>query len=310
MSSFNKKIFCGVTIGHVLLIALIFCIPFLKGLSTNTDNLIEVVDLGDFGDGGEALTGETKGDGSTPQEIPPAPQPLAPQKVEPPKPEPKAEPVEEESEEVSDPEPTPEPEPVKIPDPTPIEAPKPKPIPPKPKPAPKKPEVSKPTSTKKTTKDIKVNTKIVKGTSSSSSPSSATKPSTGAGVSSSEVKSRLSGVMKSSVGVIGAGGPGKGGYGGSGVSGSAMANYHGLIKNEIERQWTKPNLDSDKLETSVAISISQDGTVRFISIDKSSGNSDMDQSVKQAVQSVGKLSRSLPPGVEAPYEIVISFKLS
>gem|GEM_PF-5896270 len=92
---------------------------------------------------------------------------------------------------------------------------------------------------------------------------------------------------------------------------SEKASYRALIGQTIKEHWHKPPFASrDHLATSVQIRISPDGSVHFVGISSPSGDSGMDDSVRQAVESVSKISRPLPAGMGNPdYEVVVNFTL-
>ena len=114
-----------------------------------------------------------------------------------------------------------------------------------------------------------------------------------------------------------AGGTGTGAWGSPDGEASEQARYHALIKDAITRHWQRPRQTTEqaaspenRLETAICVRIQPDGTLEFVEISNPSGNAEMDDSVRQAAESVGKLPEPLPAGLGAPdYEVTIQFKL-
>ena len=92
------------------------------------------------------------------------------------------------------------------------------------------------------------------------------------------------------------------------ASSSTINSYHAHIHNAIHRVWKRPTGGPRPLEALVTLKILPDGTIVFISLAQTSGNQTMDQSVIQAAQSAGKVSKPLPPGIGSPdYQVTINF---
>lgn len=259
--------------------------------------------------------------GSRAPEAAPAPTPTpTPPSPQPPQPPPPAPPV---------PKPVPPPTP-----PPPVPAPTPTPSPkPVPTPKPKTPTPKPPTPTPKPkTPDVKVNlNKVVERNGTGTSSSTSSKPSLGKpvdraentspngrgiggqGVSESELASKL----RSSLGMSGnvgvQGGRGTGNLGSPNGSTADRDFYNALIKDTLERQWRKPAMISkDSLKTMVTVRISPDGTVTFVGIASSSGDTQMDNSVRDAVKAAPRLSRPLPEGMAnsgSDYVVPVNFEL-
>jgi TonB family protein len=84
--------------------------------------------------------------------------------------------------------------------------------------------------------------------------------------------------------------------------------YDSYIGIQLKKNWARPTAEGT-LFTLVSVRILADGTVQFVRISRSSGNSSMDQSVVDAVQSVKKLGNPPPPGLPNPYDRVVRFEL-
>lgn len=88
---------------------------------------------------------------------------------------------------------------------------------------------------------------------------------------------------------------------GSGGGGGAEADaYKTLIGQTIKAHWRKPANASKDLSTSVSIRVEPDGTLHFMGITRSSGDSEMDASVRQAVESTGRIPSPLPASMGHP----------
>ena len=208
------------------------------------------------------------------------------------------------------PQPTPTPAEPKIETPTPpelkpepVSTPKPEPLPqpePKPTPAPKH-QVKVSTAKKK----VSVSTSSASTESKSTSTQSREPP----GPSVSDIKIRLASKIPAEAG--GGGGDGAGNAGRPDGVADDFSWYRALIKQSIQSAWKKPPIPAgEKIYTEVEIKISQAGAVTFLRISRPSGDSAMDTSVEQAVQSTPRLAKPLPSGLGSPdYTVIIQFKL-
>ncbi|MEM1159109.1 MAG: energy transducer TonB [Verrucomicrobiota bacterium] len=208
----------------------------------------------------------------------PGPQPAA---VENPNPEPRNPKPAEPTPPTSKPEPKPIPEPVK---PKPIPKPKPEPVQPKPQPVPK------PTPPKPKPTPVEVDlTKVIKKTTTHKATGGNTNTLT------ERLSDSLDAVqMKSSASTT--------------ASSSTINSYHLKIRNALYRSWNRPSGAPQPLEAQVTLKILPDGTIVFLRLAASSGNTSMDNSVIQAAQNARKVSAPLPRGMGSPdYQVTINF---
>jgi TonB family protein len=127
----------------------------------------------------------------------------------------------------------------------------------------------------------------------------------GQGLSAAEVKGRLAGKI-GTTGVAGGTGFGKPGD----PNGNPNADpYNALIKITLERAWNKPSIP-ENLQTYIKIRVKPDGRIQFEGLEKSSGNTEMDNSVIEAVHKVPRMPQPPPAGLGNPdYVVTINFKL-
>lgn len=176
-------------------------------------------------------------------------------------------------------------------------------------------EIPKPKVKVDLTKVVNKSTAPKAGNNPQSSPSTGT-ASSSSGLTTSDVEKKLPGKFGSGTGIGSGNSSGergiKSGQGeGSPGSPNGVENapwYDTYIGIQLKKNWAQPVAEG-ALVTSVSVRILADGTVQFMRITKPSGNTAMDQSVVNAVQSVRKLGNPPPPGLPNPYDRVVKFEL-
>lgn len=295
----KPRTFALIAVAHLLAIGLIALLPKLHRPEPH-DTFIEMVSLGEIDPGAGDTLEDASPDPGPPNPLPPSHAPAPPQAATPPAPKPLPQPTRVET---PPPAPTPKPTPPK-PTPTPTAA------VPTPKPSPKPdPKPAKPTPT-----PVKIDlSRVVKGPTGSSALSSTppkyttpTGTGSGQGLSAAEVKARLAGKV-GTTGVSGGTGAGKPGD----PNGNPNADpYNALIKITLERAWNKPSIP-EALQTYVNIRVKPDGRIQFEGLQKSSGNTEMDATVIEAVHKVPRMPQPPPAGLGNPdYVVTINFKLN
>lgn len=106
--------------------------------------------------------------------------------------------------------------------------------------------------------------------------------------------------------------PGPGGSSAPSGTAAELASYHSHVKNTYVSQWRQPAVKNglfQKLRVKTEIVIASDGRVISARIIQQSGNSELDQSVFAALQSVRYL-QPLPSTLRQPsYTVVLNFDL-
>jgi TonB family protein len=281
---------------HLLAILLVSLGPWMHRPEPQ-ETYIEMISLGEIDPGAGDTLEDASMDPGPPSPIKPSHAPAPPQPVTPPAPNPAT---------LSKP-PTPTPPPSPAPPPPP----KPAAITPAPQPAPTpKPA---PPSPKPKTSVVKVDlSRVVKnphaGNNGPGTPPKHTQPGgqgSGLGLSAAEVKARLAGKV-GTTGIAGGTGFGKPGD----PNGNPNADpYNALIKITLERAWNKPSIP-ENLQTYVKIRVKPDGRIQFEGLEKSSGNTEMDNTVIEAIHKVPRMPQPPPAGLGNPdYVVSINFKL-
>jgi TonB family protein len=281
---------------HLLAILIVILGPWLHRPKPQ-ETYIEMINLGEIDPGAGDTLEDASMDPGPPSPIKPSHAPASPQPVTPPAPDPPTIPTPPQPLSPPTPAPPPPPKPVAI---TPV----PKPTPPAPTPKPT------PSSPKPKTVPVKVNLRVVKNPNAAGSSTSPlhTQPGgkgSGQGLSAAEVKARLAGKV-GTTGVEGGTGQGKPGD----PNGNPNADpYNALIKITLERAWNKPSIP-ENLQTFIKIRVKPDGRIQFEGLDKSSGNTEMDNSVIEAIHKVPRMPQPPPAGLGNPdYVVTINFKL-
>lgn len=210
------------------------------------------------------------------------------------------------------PRPAPEPEPMTAP--VPVTPPEPRPLAaqkPESKPIPKPPEtVPQPKPAPKKKDPMKVNLKEVTRPAPGKpgrAPVAVPVPSEPS-VDAAEVRDRLQKRL-GKMGVRGATADGPSGVAG-GVASGEIAAYYALIRDVYYRAWRQPGIPGrERLDAVVRVKIARDGKVLGAAIERGSGDSAMDDSVRAATATVSEIGRPLPDGLGSQFaEVTITFE--
>lgn len=93
----------------------------------------------------------------------------------------------------------------------------------------------------------------------------------------------------------------------SGGSGNRFAWYDGLVQKTIQDALDRSkDLDKQNYKVIVKIWLNQDGTVERFDLANSSGNTDVDKSIKIALREVRRVREPLPDGLLQPIKLRIT----
>ncbi|HXB60440.1 MAG TPA: TonB C-terminal domain-containing protein [Candidatus Acidoferrales bacterium] len=82
--------------------------------------------------------------------------------------------------------------------------------------------------------------------------------------------------------------------------------YKGALEYAFHSKWDRPdNMDDEKYEVDVQVSVDRDGNISNPQWEKESGNSVWDQSVRKAISAVTSMGR--PPPTNFPQQITVRF---
>jgi TonB family protein len=87
--------------------------------------------------------------------------------------------------------------------------------------------------------------------------------------------------------------------------------YQEMIRQVMYRAWNQPSsVAVEGLTTKMAITFGPGGTITGSRMTESSGNGVMDESVRRAVESVGRISELPPSFIEQHGTVIVAFELT
>lgn len=102
-------------------------------------------------------------------------------------------------------------------------------------------------------------------------------------------------------------GSGTGGAGGMGSSGAAFNNYAGLMKSELQRLLARRNeLKRRNYRIEIRVWVASDGAVRQSELLGTSGDADIDDSIRQAISALPPFSEPPPANMPQPIRLRVT----